>query len=64
MARTDAQKRASNNYQKNSEDRIVLKYPKGMKDRIIKLAKSKGFDNFGTYIKNLIQIELDKFENK
>lgn len=51
--RSEALVKAQRKYEE-SLDRIVVKFPKGYKDKIKKLATAKGFSNTSQYIKKLI----------
>ncbi len=57
--RTEAQKRASNKYEKEKVDSILVRVPKGMKDKITKKAKDNG-ESVNEMINRLIEKELRK----
>ena len=53
MSLTDAQRRANNKYKREKLDTILIRYPKGTKEKIQQLSMQSG-DSMASYIKKAI----------
>jgi len=54
-AQKEKQLKRQNEYIKNNYDRLSLVIPKGEKEKIIEIAKKKGYKNITDYIRELIK---------
>ena len=59
MPVTEAQKRATAKYEKENYDKILTRFPKGTKERIL----STGADSINAFIIQAVNTDLDRIEN-
>lgn len=59
MPVSEAQKRATAKYEKENYDKVLVRFPKGTKDRI----KDTGVDSVNSYIINCVLNALDCSQN-